>query len=93
MLESSGLTDYEVRIGHVGVLKDILTGLGLSSEGEPEPPVATAMRLLDKGDWDGLSEFFSANGIAQTSLENLQKLASLDGGMETLDSAEVFSKN
>ena len=87
MLESSGLTDYEVRIGHVGVLKDILTGLGLSSEGEPEPPVATAMRLLDKGDWDGLSEFFEANGIAQNSLENLQKLASLDGGMETLDSA------
>ena len=87
MLESCGLMDYELRIGHVGVLKDILTGLGLSSQGEPEPPVATAMRLLDKGDWDGLAELFTAHGIANSSLENLQKLSQLDGGMETLESA------
>ena len=79
--------DYELRIGHVGVLKDILTGLGLSSQGEPEPPVATAMRLLDKGDWDGLADLFTVHGIANSSLENLQKLSQLDGGMETLESA------
>ena len=93
MLESCGLTDYEIRIGHVGVLKDILTGLGLSSKGIPESPVATAMRLLDKGDWDGLGELFSSHNIASSSLDNLQKLAQLDGGMETMDSArEILSE-
>ena len=87
MLEASGLADYEVRIGHVGVLRDILSGLGLSSEGEPESPIASAMRFLDKGDWDGLSELFAANGVASGALENMKSLAQLDGGIETLDSA------
>ena len=92
MLDSSGLVDYEVRIGHVGVLRDILTGLGLSEEGEPEPPVASAMRLLDKGDWDGLAGLFATNGISPSALENLRKLSELDGGSETLDSArEILS--
>ena len=87
MLEASGLADYEVRIGHVGVLRDILSGLGLSSEGEPESPIASAMRFLDKGDWAGLSELFAANGVAAGALENMKNLAQLDGGIETLDSA------
>ena len=87
MLEASGLADYEVRIGHVGVLRDILSGLGLSSEGEPESPIASAMRFLDKGDWDGLSDLFVANGVAAGALGNMKTLAQLDGGVETLDSA------
>ncbi|MGB2237129.1 MAG: histidine--tRNA ligase, partial [Candidatus Poseidoniaceae archaeon] len=87
MLEASGLADYELRIGHVGVLRDILSGLGLSSEGEPESPIASAMRFLDKGDWDGLSELFAANGVPDSALENMKGLAQLDGGIETLDSA------
>jgi len=87
MLEASGLADYEVRIGHVGVLRDILSGLGLSSEGEPESPIASAMRFLDKGDWDGLSKLFATNGVAASALEDMKNLAQLDGGIETLDSA------
>ena len=88
MLDSCGLVDYELRIGHVGILKDILTGLGLSEEGEPEPPVASAMRLLDKGDWDGLGELFSSNSIDKSNVENLRKLSDLDGGLETIDDAK-----
>ncbi|MFL2966616.1 MAG: ATP phosphoribosyltransferase regulatory subunit [Candidatus Thalassarchaeaceae archaeon] len=87
MLDGCGLQDYEVRIGHVGVLRDILTGLGLSQEGEPEAPVASAMRLLDKGDWDGLSELFTKNGIDSSATQDLRSLSELDGGIETLDSA------
>ena len=66
--------------------------MGLSEEGETEPPVASAMRLLDKGDWDGLAELFATNGISPSSLDNLRKLSELDGGSETLDSArEILS--
>ena len=87
MLDACGLQDYEVRIGHVGVLRDILTGLGLSQDGEPEPPVASAMRLLDKGDWVGLTELFATHGIDSSATQSLKSLSELDGGIETLDSA------
>ena len=52
MIDACGLEDYEDRNGNVGGIRDIVTGQGLSQEGEPEAPVASAMRLLDKGDWD-----------------------------------------
>ena len=90
MLHASGLEGWEIRIGHVGVLKDALTGLGLSNDVDAstgEPPVASAMRLLDKGDDDGLAELFSTHGLDPTNAEPLRALASLDGGMETLGPA------
>ncbi|DAC16060.1 MAG TPA: hypothetical protein D7H86_00285, partial [Candidatus Poseidoniales archaeon] len=41
MLHQSGLNDWEIRIGHVGVLHEILQELGLSDQGEPESPIAS----------------------------------------------------
>ena len=93
MLDACGLENWYVRIGHVGVLKNILTGLGLSDEmqeGQSEPCTASAMRYLDKADWDGLSELFSKNGVSQEYLESLKQLAQLDGGKETLASARTI---
>ncbi|MFZ8907060.1 MAG: histidine--tRNA ligase [Poseidonia sp.] len=90
MLHATGLEGWEIRIGHVGVLKDALTGLGLSSEVDAstgEPPIASAMRLLDKGDDAGLAELFSTHGLDPTNAEPLRALASLEGGMETLGPA------
>ena len=90
MLHATGLEGWEIRIGHVGVLKDALTGLGLSSEVDAstgEPPIASAMRLLDKGDDAGLAELFSTHGLDSSNAEPLRALASLDGGMETLGPA------
>ena len=55
MLTEAGLKNWELRIGHVGVLKQVLTGIGLSEVSESgEPPLASAMRFLDKEDFDGL---------------------------------------
>ena len=90
MLHATGLEDWEIRIGHVGVLKDALTGLGLSGEVDEatgEPPIASAMRLLDKGDDAGLADLFSTHGLDPANAEPLRALASLDGGMETLGPA------
>ncbi len=87
MLHATGLQGWEVRIGHVGVLKDALTGLGLSGEVDAttgEPPIASAMRLLDKGDAAGLEALFSAHGLDPANTEPLRALASLEGGMETI---------
>ena len=90
MLHATGLEGWEIRIGHVGVLKDALTGLGLSSEVDAstgEPPIASAMRLLDKGDDAGLAALFDSHGLDPANAEPLRALASLDGGMETLGPA------
>ena len=85
--------NWEIRIGHVGILKGALTGLGLSGEtpeGASEPPVASAMRLLDKGDDAGLAELFSSNGIAPENAAPLRALSQLEGGRETLGPAQKF---
>ena len=87
MLHATGLEGWEIRIGHVGVLKDALTGLGLSSEVDAttgEPPVASAMRLLDKGDDAGLAALFEQQGLDPANAEPLRALACLEGGTETL---------
>ena len=90
MLHATELDGWEIRIGHVGVLKDALTGLGLSADVDPstgEPPVASAMRLLDKGDEAGLNALFTQQGLDPANTEPLRALASLEGGMETLGPA------
>ena len=96
MLDACGLVDWELRIGHVGITNDILTTLGLTDQplggtGEGteggESPVASAMRYLDKGDWDGLQELFAKHGISSAGISSLQTLAELKGGVETLSKA------
>jgi histidyl-tRNA synthetase len=90
MLHATELDGWEIRIGHVGVLKDALSGLGLSSDVDVttgEPPVASAMRLLDKGDEAGLNALFTQQGLDPANTEPLRALASLEGGMETLGPA------
>ena len=95
MLDSSGLKNWQLRIGHVGILKDALTGLGLPDQieqGDSEPAIASAMRFLDKGDDDGLANLFSSNGIDPSFSEPLRKLSQLQGGVETLEPArEILS--
>ena len=93
MLNACGLENWEIRIGHVGILKGALTGLGLSSEipeGASEPPVASAMRFLDKGDDTGLAQLFTNNGIDPEHAAPLRALAELEGGVETPEPARAI---
>lgn len=95
MLDGCGLKNWQIRIGHVGVLKDALTGLGLSDEieqGATEPAIATAMRFLDKGDDEGLANLFSSKGIDPSFSQPLRQLSQLQGGVETIEPArEILS--
>ena len=88
MLAESGLKNWELRIGHVGILKQVLTGIGLSDTAdEGEPPIASAMRFLDKEDFDGLRTLFETNSISTQFIAPLQQLSELTGGVETIASA------
>jgi histidyl-tRNA synthetase len=78
IMTASGLKQWQLKIGNVGILNDILNNLGL--EGDVK---ANAMRQLDKGDFEALS----ASGIDDAAVTNLQALAELNGGIETLTKA------
>ena len=88
MLNEAGLKNWELRIGHVGVLKQVLTGIGLSDTSESgEPPLASAMRFLDKSDFDGLRKLFETQSISSDFIAPLQQLSELKGGQETIATA------
>ena len=78
IVEAAGLEGWQLKVGNVGVLNDILSNLGLEGDA-----VGDAMRLLDKGDFAGLAD----SGIDSAAVTNLQSLAQLNGGIETLASA------
>ena len=78
ILDSAGLEDYELRVGNVGVLNEVLSGLGLSGDS-----LGDAMRFLDKGDFDGLANL----GVGADAVASLASLGALDGGAETIDAA------
>ena len=66
----------------------MLTGIGLSEVSESgEPPLASAMRFLDKEDFDGLQSLFEKQSISTDFIAPLQQLSELKGGQETIASA------
>ena len=88
MLTEAGLKNWELRIGHVGVLKQVITGIGLSEVSESgEPPLASAMRFLDKEDFDGLQSLFEKQSIPTDFIAPLRQLSEMKGGQETIASA------
>ena len=78
LMAETGLEGWQLNIGHVGILNEILANIGLEGDS-----IGEAMRLLDKGDFTGLE----ASGIKSTAVNSLQALAKLNGGIETLASA------
>jgi histidyl-tRNA synthetase len=92
MVTEAGLSNWQLRIGHVGVLKSVLGALGLSSDANEgqEAPVAIAMRLIDKGDTNGLEAFLSSQHISLEDAKPLFEIQALSGGVETLDQASAI---
>ena len=70
------------------MLKQVLTGIGLDDTSESgEPPLASAMRFLDKADFDGLRTLLEAQTISTDFVAPLKQLSELKGGQETIASA------
>jgi len=78
LLDTCGLSGWVLRIGHVGILRDALAGLGLSEDATGE-----VMRLLDKGEVGAIAD----KGVPEDAVEKLAALAALDGGVETIPAA------
>lgn len=81
-VESLGLKNTVMRIGHLGVLNKFIKELNVSEKMEPE-----VRRMIDKRDIESLHTLPDGAGADAGVTEQLIKLISLDGGAETLDTA------
>jgi len=79
MMQATGLQDWTVRIGHVGVLRRILEQAGIDDWGDSEDFVGDAMRLLDKGDYSGFWDMFQDNIAMDISDDWMDLLANFVG--------------
>ncbi len=76
MLKSFGL-DYELHIGHVGILRSALSFLGERA--------SKVMRLIDKRDEIGLENYLTEIGVESGVREKIKALMNLEGGREIIE--------
>ena len=80
LMRSADVSDWSMKIGHVGILNDLLAGLEI-----PEDNRRDVMRLLDKGDFAGLGTKVSSDAAAK-----LEAFASLSGGSDVIPAARTM---
>lgn len=80
LMRAADVSDWSMKIGHVGILNDLLAGLEI-----PEDNRRDVMRLLDKGDFAGLSAKVSSDAAAK-----LESFASLSGGSDVIPAARTM---
>ncbi|MFW6128099.1 MAG: histidine--tRNA ligase [Halobacteriota archaeon] len=75
--------DFELRIGHVGLLRHLLEGI-------EEEKASKIMRLIDKKDVKGLEEFINDIGLPKNLKDNIYSLIETSGDREILGRAAEF---
>lgn len=85
-LESSGLSDYVLALGHAGISNALLLGLDDASRSR----VARALSLKDEAEVVRAAE---GAGLEQKRVATLAKLCGLHGGEEVWDKAERYLKS
>jgi histidyl-tRNA synthetase len=82
-IRSSGLEDFKVRVGHIGVLKSLVR-----EEVEDPEAAADILRMIDKEDFDSLSDLFDARTLSRKLLDRIMTMAETRGGTEVLDALD-----
>ena len=82
-IKSSGLEDFKVRVGHIGVLKSLVR-----EEVEDPETAADILRMIDKEDFDSLSDLFDARTLSRKLLDRIMTMAETRGGTEVLDALD-----
>ncbi|MGB9683567.1 MAG: histidine--tRNA ligase [Candidatus Bathyarchaeales archaeon] len=73
-MKSVGLKDYAFKIGHVGVLRSILSQEGLAEETQNQ-----VMQFMDKKLYEEALKIVGDAGVTEKCIETLQKLVNLKG--------------
>lgn len=79
MLKSLNI-DYELHIGHVGILRSALSFLGERA--------SKIMRLIDKRDEEGLENYLKEIGVEDKLRERIKSLMNLQGKRDILEDAK-----
>jgi len=80
MIKGLGLKEYKIRIGHIGVLRQMLTDAGVPSEKLPE-----VLQKLDKKLYDEARDLMDSMNIDGAAIENIFKVTETVGGKEVLN--------
>jgi histidyl-tRNA synthetase len=88
-LEELGLEGYEINIGNLGILRNIINGAGIFGDEHDQ-----IMGLIDKGDVEGLQDLLNKFEVDDRSRETLLKLIGMKGDGSILDEVEeIISYN
>lgn len=88
-LEELGLEGYEINIGNLGILRNIINGAGIFGEEHDQ-----IMGLIDKGDVKALQDLLNKLEVDDRSRETLLKLIGMKGDGSILDEVEeIISYN
>ena len=82
-IRSVGLKNYDVRIGYIGIYRDILKGLNLKDE-----EITEALHLLDKNKADEVTKFLLQKKVQKSTIDHILSLRNLKGGTNILDILE-----
>ncbi len=87
-LKAIGLENTVVRIGHLGILDDLLDEIGL-----PEQTLGACRKCIDKGDDDALDALLSEHGIGQEDQATLMRIVKLCGGKNAISKARTLMES
>ncbi|OPY31386.1 MAG: Histidine--tRNA ligase [Methanomassiliicoccales archaeon PtaU1.Bin124] len=80
ILERTGLKDYKIRVGHIGVLKGMLAQAGVS--GDTALPI---LQKLDKKMYEEAEPLMKAAGMSADSIEKIIATTKVTGPLSVLD--------
>ncbi|MCJ7561382.1 MAG: histidine--tRNA ligase [Thermoplasmata archaeon] len=79
-VKASGLKDYVVRVGHIGILKSLV-----QTEIDDTKTAAEVLRMIDKEDFDAMGDMFDARAIPRKLFDKIIAIAETRGGSEVLE--------
>ncbi len=87
-LEELGLEDFEIHIGHLGIIRGILNQAEVSSNLQDQ-----VMAIIDKGEVEELRDFLEDMGLEDSYKNMLLELIGLQGHQEVLKEVELTVGN
>ena len=82
-MRSTGLHNFDVRIGHIGILRSLVM-----EKIEDGAIAGNVLRMIDKEDFDAVGQTLEANGVSGNLLESITAIAGTKGGVDVLESIE-----
>jgi len=80
MIKALGLKEYKIRIGHIGVLREMITAAKVPQDKLPE-----VLQKLDKKMYDEARSLLNSMNVDDDIVDNIFKITETVGGKEVLD--------